>query len=433
MNKKWVLPLILGMLFVLGSTVSAQDKTVITWWLEETPSAPCLVEVVTSTFVSETIEIQNELLPDNWWDVVRTSVNGGAGPDIVQSPGPSFAYEMAKAGLVLPLDGYVAELGWDEGMVEWALNLGIVDGQLYSLPSELETMLLYYNKTLFDANGWEVPATMDELVSLSQTIADAGYIPISAGNAEWRPANEWFVSAFLNAVAGPENVYAALTGEKSWADPEFVEAITILNQMQQNSWFSGGLDAYYTLTFDEFLTAFGTGEAAMNIEGSWRLEDLESVHFGPNGNEWGWAPVPSSSGEAIFPIGIGATYSINAFSEHPDEAAAVLTHLFSPETQGRISVECGLAPAPVRLSPDLLEGLDARNAAIYTAIGEASDAGNYGYLTWTFWPPRSDVYIYEEIELVWDNQITPEEYLAGLDEIFTEEFEAGDIPPIPAR
>jgi raffinose/stachyose/melibiose transport system substrate-binding protein len=54
-------------------------------------------------------------------------------------------------------------------------------------------------------------------------------------------------------------------------------------------------------------------------------------------------------------------------------------------------------------------------------------------LTWTFWPPRSDVYIYEEIELLWDGQITVEDYLVGLNEVFAEELESGDIPPIPLR
>ena len=92
-----------------------------------------------------------------------------------------------------------------------------------------------------------------------------------------------------------------------------------------------------------------------------------------------------------------------------------------------------LAPAPVRISADMLEGIDERQARLFEAIGEASDAGNYGYLTWTFWPPRSDVYIYEEIELLWDGQITVEDYLAGLNDVFAEELAAGDIPPIPLR
>jgi len=311
----------------------------------------------------------------------------------------------------------------------------VVDGELYSLSTELETMILYYNKTLFEQNGWELPETIDDLMALAAEIEAAGIIPFSHGNAEWRPANEWFVSALLNSVAGPDNVYAALTGELEWTDTSFVEAISALDTMQQNGWFSGGLDIYYTITFDEFLAAFGNGEAAMNMEGSWRMSGLNNFfgEAGGNENDWDWIPVPSATGEDIFSLGTGSTYSISSWTENPDNAAEFLTYLFLPETQAAITVACGLAPAPVRISADMLDGIDPRQARLFEAIGEASDAGNYGYLTWTFWPPRSDVYIYEEIELLWDGQITVEDYLAGLNDVFAEELAAGDIPPIPLR
>ena len=80
-----------------------------------------------------------------------------------------------------------------------------------------------------------------------------------------------------------------------------------------------------------------------------------------------------------------------------------------------------------------MEGVDPRIARAFELFAEASNAGNYGYTTWTFWPPRSDVYIYEEIERVWDGQITTAEYLEGLNSLFAEELAAGEIPPLPER
>jgi raffinose/stachyose/melibiose transport system substrate-binding protein len=52
-------------------------------------------------------------------------------------------------------------------------------------------------------------------------------------------------------------------------------------------------------------------------------------------------------------------------------------------------------------------------------------------VTWTFWPPKSDVYIYEEMDKVLTGKITPKEYCGGLDEVFTEEREANKVPPLP--
>jgi raffinose/stachyose/melibiose transport system substrate-binding protein len=431
-----LLPLFLIVTLLTIGVVGAQDMSTISVWINagSTPSctAPLIAEGFNST--SETAQVEIVEQPDAW-NVVRTAASGGGGPDIVVSPGPSFVFEMAAANLILPLDDYAAEQGWNDTFVPWALSLGEVDGTLYSLPNELETLILYYNKTLFEQNGWEPPTTTEELMTLSEQIASAGIIPFSHGNAEWRPANEWFVGEFMNHVAGPEAVYEALTGQRPWTDPAFVTAIDTLNTMQGNGWFFGGLELYYTTDDPTRMAALGAGEAAMNIEGTWRFSTIGD-YFGEaagNTNEWDWVPVPSSTGDAIFDIGIGSTWSINAASPIPNEAANFLTYLFSPDVQAMLLAECGSAPAPVNLEADAMEGVDPRIARAFELFAESSNAGHYGYTTWTFWPPQSDVYIYEEIERVWDGQITTIEYLEGLNALFAEELEAGDIPPIPER
>lgn len=80
-----------------------------------------------------------------------------------------------------------------------------------------------------------------------------------------------------------------------------------------------------------------------------------------------------------------------------------------------------------------MEGLVERVVRAYAEISRASADDRYGYTTWTFWPPKSDVYIYEEVERVWTGEITVMDYLEGLQELFAEELAGGDIPPIPNR
>ena len=423
-----------------GEAGAAAPEIVLTQWLEVssggTEQQDCVIDTVIKPYgeVTEGVTVEAVLQP-NMWQAMRTAVAGGGGPDIVGTPGPSFVYEMSKAGQLLPLSDYAEQLGWADNIAPWALSLGLVDGELYSIPLELETMVLYYNKTLFEEHGWTPPTTIDELVSLSQEIAAAGIIPFAHNNSEWRAANEWFVGEFLNHVAGPDNVYLALTGQKPWTDPEFVEAIDLLTMMQQEGWFSGGLDRYYTGTSDERRVMLADGVAAMTIEGTWALDDMPR-YFGEaagNSNDWDVVPMPSVSGEAIYDIGIGHTFSINSATKNPEAVAEYLTYYFSPETQAKLLVECGLAPAPVTVSEEQLSGLDPRVARAFAGLSQASDAGNYGYTTWTFWPPKSDVYIYEEIEKVWAGQMTAEEYLQGHQDLFQQELEAGDIPPIPER
>jgi len=432
--------LVFALLTIPLLSVHAQDKVTITLWLDATgdaaTSSQCAVDNIITPFndSSSTINVDVQLLP-NSWDTTRTALTGGGAPDIVITPGPSFAYTLAAAGYFLPLDDLAVKDGWSKSFIPWALDLGKVDGKLYSLPAEIETMILYYNKTLFTAHGWTPPKTMDDLVKLAADIKAAGIIPFSHANAEWRPANEWFVTSFLNNVAGPDKVYQALKGTLDWDNPDFENAINILNKFQTDGDFMGGLDRYYTATYNEAFSAFGDGSAAMNMDGSWFLANVKD-YFGDkagNTNDWDWVPVPSTSGDAIYPLGIGSTWSINAKTEHPDEAGQVMNYLFSGDTQAKGLVACGSAPAPVTLNPDTLKQLDPRDARLRTSLNEAAAKNNYGYTTWTFWPPKSDTYIYEEIEKVWAGTTTTKDYLSGLQTLFAQELKDGTVPPLPTR
>ena len=161
-------------------------------------------------------------LQANAWDATRTAMAGGAGPDVVGTPGPSFVMQLALAGQLVELDPYAEQYGWNERFAEGSLSLGTANGKLYSIPSEIETLVLYYNKTLFEQNEWMPPTTLDELMALAEEINAAGIIPFAHSNAEWRPANEWFVGEFLNhSAGGPQKVYDALTGERSLDGPRF--------------------------------------------------------------------------------------------------------------------------------------------------------------------------------------------------------------------
>ena len=423
---------------IVEPTQAPQEKAKITLYYtpDEGSESSCWNDVSFIPFNEKSKTVTLEAVPQmDSWGTTRTALAGGAGPDVIMTPGPSFVYELVQAGQLMPLDDFATTYGWKDSFVPWALSLGEVEGKLYSLSAELETLVLYYNKTLFEKNGWTPPKTIEELWMLAEKIQAAGIIPFAHSNEGWRPANEWHVGEFLNHVAGPEKVYEALTGKIPWTDPDFVRAIDLLNEAQQKKWFMGGLELYYTTPWDDWHNALGSGEAAMNIEGTWSAYDINEVYFTEEngGNEWDWIPVPSSSGKAIFDIGIGSTWSINAKTKNPDAVAEFLTFWFSPEVQTRLLVECGAAPAPVRLEAEAMSGVDPRIASIFEEFTKASDKGDYGYTTWTFWPPKSDVYIYEEIEKVWAGEMTSKEYLQGLQDIFTEEFTAGEIPPIPKR
>ena len=359
-----------------------------------------------------------------------------AGPDVVPTHGPSFVAQFALADQLMPLDDLADQFGWEDLFVPWALNLGRVDGTLYSLPQELETMVMFYNKTVFEEHGWEPPTTMDELEALPAEIQAAGIIPFAGGAADAIDNNELFFTEFANKIAGPEKVYQALKGEIPWTDPDFVTSIETLNRMSQAGYWMGSPENFLATDFSIAHAAFAAGEAAMTMEGTWLYDSLVGemlTEDSEHGNDWAWTPMPSLTGEAIFTIGIGSTLSINRSSEHPEAAAEYLTHYNSAEIQSRLLTECQTATAPIRLDPAQLEGVEPRMANLLAEFAKASDDDRYGYTTWTFFPPKTDQVIYVEIEKVWVGDMTPEEYLAAVDAAFQEELQAGETLVVPDR
>lgn len=376
--------------------------------------------------------------PEDLNRVTRTAIQGGEGPDLVFTSGPSYALELIDADILLDLDEYAKQYGWNDKFLGWALNSGRFEGRLYSVPTTYETMLLYFNQTLFEEKGWKPPTSRDEVEGLAEEAMGQGIVPFSAGNAEWRPATEWLVTVFLNHAAGPDALYQALTGETPWTDPVFVDAIDLLNQYFQKDWIGGSVQKYFSNGLDTLHTQLGTGEAAMNMEGSWFLSEVDGF-FGQgagNENEWNWSALPALGADVpaeTYALGIGGTLSINARAADPDAAAKYMDWQVSdPKRVAKwIADVPGVFDLPIPLDEsDFPSSMDRRNVERFAALSSATDKGNYGYVTWTFWPPKSNLFIYEGMEKVITGKSTAAEYCTELDGIFKEEKAAGEVPPI---
>ena len=423
------------------TTSSSEEPVTITWWTEPILGSnreafeAHIIETFNSAHPNITLEVNYVADLDR---VTRTAIQGGEGPDIIQSPGPASVMDYVDAGHVLPIDSYAEQYGWGEAIYPWAMEIGRVGDSLYSLPLTYETMVLFYNATLFEQMGWEPPTNRAELEALAQAADDAGIIPFAHSNASWKAANEWYVTIFYNNYAGSQAVYEALTGQRRWDDPLFVEAIELLKDYMDRGWFAGGRENYYTLQHADVWGALGDGTAAMQMVGTWGFLHAKT-YFEGTGNEWAWAPLPPlrDNVEADYALGIGSSLSINAASPHPEAAAAVLDWMFGDPQRiaGLISaIGGGEYVVPVRLTADdfppetetrLIDALDSFAATFET--------GRYGYTTWSFWPPTTDQLIISGMEEVWNGDITPADYCAQQQASFEEELAAGRVAPLPSR
>lgn len=354
----------------------------------------------------------------------KTAVAAGQAADILYSDGPSTASDFARSGHALSLEKYAAEYGWKDKFLPWAYELSTVDGELKSIPTGYGSMVLYYNPEVFDENGWTPPTTRAEMETIMAEASAQGMVPLGGGNAGYQAMSEWLLTAVLNAAVGPDKLYDVLTGEASFTDPEFVDAIDMIDTWLDNGWLAGGREAYFTTDDTANATGLATGTTAMYITGTWSFNSMTSV-FGEA--EWDWAPLPSLSDDVepgVYPLAIGTALSINAKSTKPDAAAAFLNHIVG-DTERALSYTARSGENPPPLALDASEfgsEIDERTVRLYSNIPATT---NVGYATWTFFPPATNAHMWMEFDKIVTGAVSVADYLAGVQEKFDADFTAG--------
>jgi raffinose/stachyose/melibiose transport system substrate-binding protein len=373
--------------------------------------------------------------PEQMDRLIRTALQGRQGPDIIMTPGPAYAQEYTDANLLAELDEYSDQYKWEDKVLGWALDVGLYENKLYAIPYQLQTMLLYYNKTLLEDKGMQPPKNRDELESMAAELQGQGITPFAAGIGDDPAAIEWFPTVFWNHYSGPDALYQALTGKIPFSDPVFVDAIALFDDYVQKGWFGGSREKFFSNGFDALHADLGDGKAAMNIEGSWFLADIDDF-FKDSGDSWDWAPLPplkSGIPAELYELGIGSTLSVSRTAEDVEGAAAFIDYLVankqrSAKWMADVPAQFN-APLPFSTS-DFPASMDSRVRRQLVSLSQATDKGNFGYTDWTFWPSKSAVYIQEEMQKVLTGDITPAEFCSGLDDTFTKELKEGAVPKI---
>ncbi len=103
-----------------GDAAEAEQVTLAMWLgvgSAGSEQAQCVIDNILVPYSTQVPGVKVEgVMQANLWEAMRTAVAGGGGPDVVTTPGPSFVFEMAQAGQLLPLSDYAEELGWSESL-----------------------------------------------------------------------------------------------------------------------------------------------------------------------------------------------------------------------------------------------------------------------------------------------------------------------------
>ncbi|GHV90289.1 solute-binding protein [Spirochaetia bacterium] len=208
----------------------------------------------------------------------KTQTLGPAGelPDVFTLKGQQ-SKTFVENGWVLPLDEYLnADSGWKNSFKDGVFSNFTIGGKIYAVPYQVTNTCVYYNETLFKANGINsFPATWAEFVEVCKTLKAKGVTPIAFGNVGKWPAESAIMSTLGNRFTGDEwyqNIREG-NGKAKWTDPEFVSALRALKELADIGAFNSDINS---ITDAQMRQMFMNGRAAMAIDGTWALGDFDA-------------------------------------------------------------------------------------------------------------------------------------------------------------
>jgi len=147
---------------------------------------------------------------DNINQVIMTKIQANDTPDIAFIPQPGVVADIVTRGKATPLDDVVDMSSLKSSMLPGTLESGTVNGKLYGLLVSANAKdFVWYPKKPFEAAGYKVPQTIDELNALTDKIkadktATAPWcLGIGSQAATGWPATDWFESLIMR-YGGPD-------------------------------------------------------------------------------------------------------------------------------------------------------------------------------------------------------------------------------------
>lgn len=337
-----------------------------------TPDADYEVEIEASESFEEQVPIRAE----------------GGTLDVIFLPQPGGVVDHAASGDAVSLE----DLGFDIAELEatfgeYFVSLGEHEGEHYGVPTNINLKsMVWYPKKAFEDAGYEVPATYDELIALSdQIVADGGApwcVGLESGSATGWPATDWMEDIMLR-TGGPEVYDQWVNHEIPFDDPAVVTAGETFGEiMFGEGYVLGGAKATPSIAF---------GEAPLpmfeNPPGCWLHRQASFINaFFPKGTEAGvdydWFPFPPIDQEGTLFAGELAVVFRNA-----PEIKDFLERFISQE------VQCaqGAVEASSRISPNVDVGPDCYANDILADASEvltsALEAGNGRFDASDLMPP----------------------------------------------
>ncbi|BDO43663.1 ABC transporter substrate-binding protein [Cellulomonas sp. NTE-D12] len=307
-------------------------------------------------------------------------VNGGNAPNLAIIPQPGLLAQMVATGAVKdpPAQTVKNEDNWNAA---WK-GYGSVDGKFYAAPMSANMKsLVWYSPKYFKDNGFTVPTTWADMMSLSDQMAGkmtGAAKPwcggIGSGTASGWPATDWLEEVVLGKYGG--QVYDDWISHKvKFSDPQIQDAMKVVSDWLQNpKWVNGGVGDVKTIATTTFQNAglpilkneCGMLQQASFYEAQWP----KGTKVGPDGDVFAFK-LPAVDPSISTPVEGGGEF-VTAFSDDP-AVQAVQNYLSSPQwAESRIKVAPGWVSANEKVDQSLYTDPIDQLSAKYLADPKAT-------------------------------------------------------------
>jgi multiple sugar transport system substrate-binding protein len=234
--------------------------------------------------------------------------------DVIWTP------EFAAAGWILALDRFKPDVA---GFFPAAIAANRWDGRLYALPWFVDVGMLYWRTDLMR----DPPRDFGELTRVSLEARSTG---ATASGFVWQGARyEGLVTVFLEHLGGFGGRILDETGAIAVDSEAAVRALTF---MRDSVSASGAVPpAVLTWQEEQVRFAFQNGQAALMRNWPYAYGLLQDASASRVADRFGIAPMPADpAGSPTAALG-GSQLAVNARSDHPDAAYALIAYLTAPE------------------------------------------------------------------------------------------------------
>ena len=258
--------------------------------------------------------------------LLDTRVKAGTPPDIAFW---NVTQLVQYKDMLKPMDTLGAS---KDAYIPGAINPGVIGGTWLGLPvkTDLKT-IIWYSPTNFQALGYTVPTTWDELDALVEKMVSDGKVPWSLG-LESGDATGWTGSDFIQDILlvqqGPDYVNNIINGTVPYNDPGVKQAYETYGKWAKDAKYTvGGAKGTLSTNFnDAILKVFSDPPEAMMVKQSGFASGTILGQY-PNlksGTDYDFFVIPGAKGLQ------GGSDWMMAFSDKP-AVKALVAYLSSPE------------------------------------------------------------------------------------------------------